>query len=267
MKKKGKIITAVAAALILSGAVIFYSSTKDSYSLPIFMYHYITDTESDEPMHVSKAQFREQIKYLKENNYKFLTLDELYEIKSKGKKFPRKAIVITFDDGYENIYTNAYPVMKEFDAKGSVYVITNKIGVKGYLNKRQIKELKEAGYIDIGSHTVNHPRLDELSYENQLWELKESKKNLEEIVEKKVDCLVYPYGGRNKDTIKAAEAAGYKLAFVIDSDYTKTYSDNYELKRLVGLSDLKRLKKLSKISRTNDFKKHFRKLKKYVKKL
>ena len=82
------------------------------------MYHSIS-YEKGNILRVSKENFRKQMKYLKDNNYTTLTLDELYNYMKTGKIVPKKPIVITFDDGYKDNYTNAYPILKEFRIKSN----------------------------------------------------------------------------------------------------------------------------------------------------
>jgi peptidoglycan/xylan/chitin deacetylase (PgdA/CDA1 family) len=231
---------------------LFFYLTKDSFSVPVLMYHYVSDKESPDAIAVSKQDFRKQMKYLKDNGYKFLTLDELEDFKNNKKKFPRKSVVITFDDGYSNVYTNAFPIMKEYGAKGTIFVISNKIDVAGYLSSKQMQEMQKSGYIKIGSHSENHPNMPELSYESQLMELKQSKSTIEQVIGDKVDYLAYPYGESNSDTEKAAKDCGYKLAFRVDSTNTRIEQNNYRLKRLWALSDFNRFTEICKVSRISD---------------
>jgi len=253
-KNKWVFILILLVFFIASTLMAFLYITKDSYNIPILMYHYVTDSDSAQAMHLPKENFRRQIEYLKKNKYKFLTLDDVYQYKSQGRKFPRKSIVITFDDGYENIYDNALPILKEYGAKGSVFVISSKIGVHGYLNKNELQKMAKSGVISVQAHTVNHKHLNKLKYEEQLFELENSKKSIEDIIEQKVDFICYPYGEYNKDTISAAQKANYKLGFTIGPGITNIYSNNYELKRFPALNDLDYIKEVIGVSRRSDFK-------------
>lgn len=142
------------------------------------MYHSI-DYEKGNELRVPKEQFKEQMKYLKDNGYTTLTLNELYNFLEKNKPIPEKSIVITLDDGYVDNYTNAYPILKELGFNATVFVITSNIDKdKRTLTSKQIKEMDEAG-IQIASHTYNHDKLDDLSYEKQLQTMKKSKDDLE----------------------------------------------------------------------------------------
>ena len=121
--------------------------------IPILMYHSIS-YEKGNTVRVPKENFKEQMKYLKDNNYTTLNLDELYIYMKTGKIIPKKPIVITFDDGYKDNYTNAYPILKEFKLKATVFVITDTIDTaKNYLTSNEIKSM-DANNIRIESHTA-----------------------------------------------------------------------------------------------------------------
>ncbi len=206
-------------------------------SIPVLMYHSI-DYEEGNELRVPKEQFKEQMKYLKDNGYTTLTLDELYNFLEKDKPVPEKSIVITLDDGYVDNYTNAYPILKELGFKATVFVITSNIDKdKRTLTSKQIKEMDGAG-IQIASHTYNHDKLDDLTYEKQLQTMKKSKDDLEKILNHKVEFIAYPYGRWNDESIKAAKDAGYKMAVTTQGGWSNKEDGIYTLNR-VYISSLK----------------------------
>lgn len=192
--------------------------------IPVLMYHSIADN-SKVTDNVSKSiilppeVFKQQMQYLKDNGYTTLTLDELYNFLKNDKPVPEKSVVLTFDDAYEDNYTNAYPILKEFGFRATIFVITggtDKIGA--YLTSAQLKEMDTNG-IDIQSHTVNHEELDKLSLEKQQETLVQSKQFLEKLLNKKVDYIAYPSGKYNNFTEQAAKNAGYTMAFTINNGW------------------------------------------------
>ncbi|APH13388.1 polysaccharide deacetylase family protein [Clostridium sporogenes] len=206
-------------------------------SIPVLMYHSI-DYEKGNELRLPKEQFKEQMKYLKDNGYTTLTLNELYNFLEKNKPVPEKSIVITLDDGYVDNYTNAYPILKELGLNATVFVVTSNIDKdKRTLTSKQIKEMDEAG-IQIASHTYNHDKLDDLPYEKQLQTMKKSKDDLEKILNHKVDFIAYPYGKWNEESIKAAKDAGYKMAFTTQGGWSNKQDGIYTLNR-VYISSLK----------------------------
>jgi len=206
-------------------------------SIPVLMYHSI-DYEKGNELRLPKEQFKEQMKYLKDNGYTTLTLNELYNFLEKNKPIPEKSIVITLDDGYVDNYTNAYPILKELGLNATVFVVTSNIDKdKRTLTSEQIKEMDEAG-IQIASHTYNHDKLDDLPYEKQLQTMKKSKDDLEKILNHKVDFIAYPYGKWNEESIKAAKDARYKMAFTTQGGWSNKQDGIYTLNR-VYISSLK----------------------------
>jgi peptidoglycan/xylan/chitin deacetylase (PgdA/CDA1 family) len=200
-------------------------------SIPVIMYHSI-DYEEGNELRVPKEKFREQMKYLKDNGYTTLTMGELYNFMTSNKPIPEKSIVLTFDDGYKDNYENAYPILKEFGLKGTVFIITNCIDKdKGFLTSKELKEMDKNG-MDIESHTLNHDKLGELPYNKQVETLKGSKEFLEKLLNKKVKYIGYPYGKYNNDTIKATKDTGYNIAFTTESGWANKQQGIYKLHRV-----------------------------------
>lgn len=201
-------------------------------SIPVLMYHSIPDKSSGNIMEVSKGQFQEEMNYLKEHGYNTLSADEFYDFIVKGKPIPKKSLLITFDDGYENQYTNAYPILKKYKFHAIMFAITSYLD-KGtlYMESSQLKTMSENG-IDIESHTVNHDKLDKISYADQLKTLQDSKNTIEGICNKAVRFIAYPYGYFNKDTVKASQNAGYIMAFTTSGKWANTDNGVYAVNRI-----------------------------------
>ena len=136
-------------------------------------------------------------------------------------------MLITFDDGYENNYLNAWPVLKELGAKGNIFVVSDTIGkanlwhdpaTEPWVNMAtlaQLREMQASGVIEYGSHTLSHPRLSALPAEDAAWEISESKRRLETAFGRKISAFAYPYGdGADVPALRAcALGAGYALDF------------------------------------------------------
>ncbi|MEY7999393.1 polysaccharide deacetylase family protein [Clostridium sp. Mt-5] len=203
----------------------------NSKSIPILYYHSI-DYEKGNELRVPKEKFREEMQYLKKNGYTTLTMNEFYDFLVYNKPVPNKSVVITFDDGYKDNYENAFPILKEYGFKATIFIITSTIdNEKGFLTSSQLKEMEDYG-IDIESHTVNHDKLDRLTYDEQLKTLKNSKDFLEKLLDKKVNYIAYPYGEWNQDTVKATKAAGYNLAFTTVAGWANKDEGLYTLDRV-----------------------------------
>lgn len=237
MPKPIKIILIVSAVLILSFCV-WLGFVASHYTAPILMYHYINDEEPFKSrLGVSPKSFEKQMRFLREHNYNILTLEELANLITQKNKIPLKTVVITFDDGYLDNYTNAFPILKKYNIPAAIFVVINRIGKRlghdDYMNWEQIRELSESGLITIGSHSMNHPNLSEVESEDTLkYEIFESKKTLEETLKKRVDFFSYPFGGINTKARGLAVLAGYKAC--VGTNFPKDYprNDLYALKRV-----------------------------------
>lgn len=203
---------------------------NDNRGVPVLYYHSIDDSEANEVI-LSKENLRRQLTYIKDSGYTTLTMSELNDYIKNNKEIPEKSIVITFDDGYMDNYTNAFPILKELNMKATIFVISSGIDDGYYMSKEQLKELSNYG-IDIESHTKTHCHLNTLSYEEQLKELKESKETLEAIIGKEIISVAYPYGDYDENSIKAAQDAGYSLAFTTDKGYAKREATSLKLNRI-----------------------------------
>lgn len=199
--------------------------------IPVLMYHSI-GYEQGNTARVSKEKFREQMKYLKDNSYVTLTLDQAYNFFVDNKPIPEKSLVITFDDGYVDNYVEALPILKEFGFKATFFIITDLVDKNSdYMNLEQLKEM-DAYEMDIESHTVNHEHLKQLTYKNQVKTLKESKEFLQKSLNKKVQYLAYPYGEYSKETVTAAKEVGYKMVFSTNGRWSDKSDGIFTLDRV-----------------------------------
>ena len=184
-------------------------------SLPIYFYHYIRNITHDnslgDRLSVSTDIFENQLLSIIDHGYTSISFQDLLNYVYNGKPLPIKPILLTFDDGYDNMYTNAYPLLLKYNLKASFAIITGLVGRVGYLTWSQIKEMKASGF-DMVSHTVNHINLAIASMQRLTYELKESKSTLDKELNQNTLVLVYPSGKYNPDVEKASKDAGYLLA-------------------------------------------------------
>ena len=125
----------------------FISCLPKPEGFPILEYHKVTSNPEsfDEIYNVPPAEFSAQLDYLQENGYTTITLNDYIRAKRYGKKLPEKPIVLTFDDGYENNYSEMLPILEAHNMTAVVYVITNYLGKPGYLTFEQVKEMQQRG--------------------------------------------------------------------------------------------------------------------------
>jgi peptidoglycan/xylan/chitin deacetylase (PgdA/CDA1 family) len=201
------------------------------------MYHYVGDhydpkvnTINNTLMHglaVPTAVFDQQMEHLAARRYRTMSFTELRSIQTQPGPLPADAIVLTFDDGYVDFYTNAYPILKKYNLKATVYVITKFIGRQGYIDWDMIREMQNSGLITIGSHTTMHNNLPSLSLSTLSADLRTSKAELEEKLGVPVEDFCYPSGKYNSDVVNAVGTAGYKTATL--TVYGRWFPQNHPL--------------------------------------
>lgn len=204
--------------------------STENVKVPILYYHSVDESEANEVI-ISPQKLKEQLQYILDQEYIPITLTEFNNYLFNNQPIPEKSIMITFDDGYMDNYTNAFPILKELGIKATIFLMTVGVDEGYYLSSHQINEMIDYG-IDIQSHTVNHVHLNELTYDEQLSELKTSKEFIENITHREVISLAYPYGDYNNDTIRAAKEAGYTLCFTTNNGLASSESDYYQIERI-----------------------------------
>lgn len=224
---------------------------KNQIKIPVLMYHYVRDENTTNELIVSIKNFEKQMKYLKDNKYKTLSLDELYTIlKTKSNPY-EKSVVITFDDGYTDNYINAYPILKKYGQSSTIFMISSKLNVKPdyFMTTDNILELQANG-IDIENHTETHEKLATIPYSKQLQTIDNGKRCLERTLEKSTNYFAYPYGSYNSDTIKALKATNHLMAFTTKKGYVTEKSDLFELNRFMIFqnTDLDQFKNIVNLS-------------------
>ena len=185
-------------------------SRSNGLKIPILMYHSIAG-DTDDHLHpyyrtvTTPETFAMQMAYLSQSGYRALTLSEavsLFHGEPNGEPL-RRPVVITFDDGFEDFYSAAFPILERYGFKATVFLTSALIG-KTFVTGRQclsageIKELAGKG-IEFGSHTVNHPQLRALSKDEIINELTGSKAAIEDLIGAPVSLFSYPYGFPEED--------------------------------------------------------------------
>jgi len=164
------------------------------------------------------------MRYLKRRNYEFYTASELIYFYNENGTFPPKAITLTFDDGWKDNYTNAFPIMKALGIRATIFLVPSCIGEmsakvvadgeseRRHFSREDILEMSEYG-IEFGSHTLNHKLLHQVSDEEVEFEVMESKKVIENILCKPCRVFAYPAGFFTDAAQEAVKRAGYIAAF------------------------------------------------------
>ncbi len=219
----------IAAVLIIALAIVLYA--KAQYVVPIVMYHKIDGNSAASRLSVSPESFKAQMSFLKRHKYNVVKLEDLAGM-VRGNKLPSKTIAITFDDGYEDNYLNAYPVLKEFNLPATIFIIPAMIGSDGYLTWDQVIEMSESGVITIGSHSLSHPWLTNQADQVLDSEIMGSKRAIESHTRKDIYTFSYPLGGFDKNVREKVIKAGYKIAVATNPGKRYPKHDLFAMKRL-----------------------------------
>jgi peptidoglycan/xylan/chitin deacetylase (PgdA/CDA1 family) len=196
------------------------------------MYHSIA-AGPESTLSVDPEIFQKQIEYLHKAGFKVISLDELVERVSRRARPLRKEVVLTFDDGFENNFIKAFPVLARYGMPATVFLETARVGAKaGYLNWDQVR-IMAMNNIDIGSHTRMGVYLPAVKNEDEfISEIVSSKLDIESRVGKEVKYFCYPTGGFNDRIKEIVRGAGYKGACATNRGFDKSNFDLYEIKRI-----------------------------------
>jgi peptidoglycan/xylan/chitin deacetylase (PgdA/CDA1 family) len=206
--------------------------------IPILMYHHIgqpgpgTDAIRRD-LSVSPANFEAQLRYLIQHGYEPITLESLMLHLQIGRPLPPKPVVLTFDDGFRDNYTNAYPLLREYGFVGTFFVITGFLdeGRPEYVSWSEV-ELMHTNGMEIGSHTYTHPSLKGKSFDYIVWQVLGSKEAIEARTQEPVRFFSYPSGQYDQQVIDVLRSAGYWGAVTVEAGSLQSSERPFELKRI-----------------------------------
>ena len=190
----------------------------------IWMLHRVVEQRSDKPeqreLEVTPDWLEQKILEYKSKGYSFISIDNLTTLNTKHSTLnTKKWVCITFDDGYRDNYTLAYPLLKRLNVPFTVYVTTGFIdnqlpmwwypGQRLGISKEELLALDADPLCTIGAHTVSHPKLDTLTYEEQYKEIVQSKQTLEVLLGHEMRHFSFPHGAHNSDTLRICHELGF----------------------------------------------------------
>jgi len=206
------------------------ADSENGTKVMVLNYHKVDNVHNS--LSVPPAEFDAQMAFLRDNGYHTVTPDELYDSLSGNAELPENPVLITFDDGYLDNYKNAFPILQKYGFKATVFVISDFLGkYPDYFNWDQAREMNAAG-IDIQSHTVNHRSMTDLTDDELVAELVESKRKIEAELGHEIGFMAYPTGTYNLHIAQLVKNAGYKGAFTIKYGNVDKGSNVYALERV-----------------------------------
>jgi len=202
----------------------------EDVNVPILLYHHIAEDLTGNRYFVTPETFETQMKWLYDHHYQTITTTQLANVIIYGGQIPERAVVITFDDGNQDVVKNALPIMQKYGFVGTAYIIVRWIGAPGFDTSDQIKQLHDAGW-EIGSHSMSH--VDLTKNEGNLdYEVRNSLVKLNQDYGLDVKSLAYPFGAIDSKVVTFTSRAGYSNAVGLGTTYKQGYFDLYYLVRM-----------------------------------
>lgn len=200
--------------------------------IPVLNYHQINN-KAHHLLTLSSQEFEAQMSYLHEAGYTTISPDQLADHLQYGASLPPNPILITFDDGYEDNYRVAYPILQKYNFTATIFLITDFVSNnKRYLTWSQVNEMKENGF-SFGSHTLSHVFLaNAMTDDDILSELTKSREAMEWRLNQKIEYFAYPGGIYDQRVIKMAKEVGYRAAFTINLGRNITNCGLFTLNRI-----------------------------------
>lgn len=193
------------------------ASPAASFRVPVLMYHYIEFVQNKNDtmrvaLNVDPPILEEQIQTLQSAGYTFMTAKELGEVLDGKMTLPQKPILLTFDDGHRDFYTNAFPILQKYQVHATNYVISGFLGESDFMTVNQVKTIAQSGLIEVGDHTVHHIDLKGAPLKEVESEINDSKKTLENIIGEPVVSFAYPAGSFDTQAEDVVKQAGFETA-------------------------------------------------------
>ncbi len=207
----------------------------DGYqAVPVLVYHQLSPKKSSSKITVSEETFELQMAYLKNNGYHVLTMKQFLDFIDFRQRPPKKSVVITLDDGWKSARTIAYPILKKYGFTAVLFLYTDLVDSNQTplaLNWDDVRALNESGVFEIGSHTVTHSDLNNISDDRLQRELRESRRIIFEKVGVTTDILAYPNGVFDEKAIKAMKNLGYRAGFTVIRGGNPFFNNPFSLNR------------------------------------
>jgi len=232
--------------ILFSLKYVWWYPREDLKKTRIMMYHMISKQlpkTKKSGLRVSPEMFERHLKYFSDNNWSFIKMSELLEHDTQ-----EKVVAITFDDGYEDNYSEAFPLLKKYNACATLYLVIDRhqndwsakknpkhnkgdLAKKSKLSDEQVQEMVTSGIFELGGHTYSHPFLPNLSAEDKKHEMISSKSFLETKFNTNISSFAYPFGIYSSADVDIIKASNF-ISAVTTNEGVASSDSIYELKRI-----------------------------------
>ena len=241
-----KLLIFILVTILLVGGFLGWLFNREEGGVPILVYHQVNNIDKNQ-LTTTVEDFDAQMKYLVDEGYTIITPDELIEAwggvdleettetSTTNVNLPNKPVIITFDDGYSDLYKNVFPILQKYNIRVTLFAITDYLNLyPNYLTWAQARELQSSGLVDIESHTLSHfnlveKRLSTYETRNQLYG---SKQAIEWYLKKPANFIAYPGGLYTQEIEDLTKDVGYKAAFTVDYGLSHQTPQHYVLPRI-----------------------------------
>ncbi len=209
---------------------------RSAIQVPILMYHYIRVNPDPRDnlgadLSVKPDDFLQQMDWLQANGYHPIDFNDLRGYFLGVKPLPARPVILSFDDGYRDLYTAAYPVLQAHDFKAVAYLVSGSLDAPNNVTRAQVVEMDRNG-VQIGAHTYSHLDLTKTSNQELTHQLVDSRADLESLVHHPVVDFCYPAGRFAGGVAAAVEAAGYETATTTEPGTLHSIADRLTWSRV-----------------------------------
>ena len=250
--RAGLLASVCALSLLIPIAVVGSPTVAEAAAapqvrVPVLMYHHIGDPAGHgDPAeyYVSPAAFEAQMAYLAGNGFTPVSLEQVLAALQGEGALPAQPVAITFDDGDQDNYDAALPVLRKYNLFATFLIVTGWVGQPGRLTWDEIAQLQQDG-MAFGAHTVTHPYLPNLSLAAADYEISDSKATLEQHLGEPVTVFAYPYGHNAPAIEQMVQRAGFGIALgtspyrAVHSLADRFFLTRFGVYRWTGLANFK----------------------------
>jgi peptidoglycan/xylan/chitin deacetylase (PgdA/CDA1 family) len=219
---------------------------RDRYRvIPILCYHQFTRGEPAHRLELRARDFEAQLRYMRDEGFRFLSFAEVADIMRRGEPMPDRSVVLTIDDGYGSVYDIAWPLLKKYGAKATLFVYTDFVGGGDAMTWDELRELDSSSLIEVESHGKSHTSLARTRDDNDMdiyrlrlaEELSGSESAFMAQLGHAPRFLSYPYGNSSREIATMLADAGYELAATVTRGPNASFVDPFLLHRTMIYAD------------------------------
>ncbi len=219
----------------VAGYVVTATSSTSVLRVPVMIYHsvrpHVSESSLQDAYDITPELLAQEIEFLKVNGYTCIRFSDLVAAMDGTTTLPAKPVILSFDDGWENQYVYAFPILKKYKVPGTFFIYTNPVGRNPHwMTWSQIVEMDRAG-MEIGGHSRTHPYLTKI-IDNHLLdkEIAEPKAIIEAHIGHPIYAFAYPFGFYNARVVAAVKRAGYVVARNVFNGVWQDAAHRYEVR-------------------------------------